>query len=61
MIKQTKIIKKEVINFKDGYHLNSKHWQNWKNTLPQLTPFLFSVIIGMALSDAGIGKTHKHA
>jgi len=35
-MKKTLILLKEIRNYKDGYHLNSKHWQKWKINLPPL-------------------------
>jgi len=35
-MKKNHILLKEIKNMKDGYYLNSSHWQNWKKTLPPL-------------------------
>jgi hypothetical protein len=42
---------------KDGHHLNSKYWQNFKNSLGPLTPKLNNILVGMILGDAHLA--HK--
>jgi predicted DNA-binding protein (MmcQ/YjbR family) len=44
--------KKEIKNIKNGYHLNSKYWQEWKKKVPALPLELKQIAIGMILSDA---------
>ena len=49
-------MKKTLILFKgayrDGHHLNSKYWQEWKKQLPALPSELTEVAVGMVLKDA---------
>ena len=58
-------MKKNIIlnirNTKDGFHLNSKYWQEWKANLPAITPELREVAIGMILSDACMYKKSSQA
>lgn len=56
-----KKIKKSINNSRDGYHFNSKHWQNYKLTVPSLPPYLFSCAYGMLLGDAGIHWVGRQA
>lgn len=53
----TRIIK----NMRDGHHLNSAYWQNYKNALPPLPPFLVEAAIGMLLGDASMYRVSTHA
>lgn len=46
--------------YKNGKHILSKYWQDWKLDQPSLTEFQYSVLIGMILSDACIIKTNKY-
>ena len=46
---------------RDGYHLNSKYWQDIKNNRPDLSPKLWNIAIGMLLGDATIYKVSKNA
>lgn len=52
---------KEIRNHKDGYHLNSKYWQDWKKKLPPIAPELREIAIGMILSDACMYKKSNHS
>lgn len=36
-MKKNLILSKEIKNYRDGYHLNSKYWQEWKKILPALS------------------------
>jgi len=47
--------------YRDGYHLNSKYWQEWKKKLPALPSELVEVAVGMVLSDACMYKVSTHA
>lgn len=55
--------KKFIKNMRDGYHLNSKYWQDWKKNLPKIQPhdFLFQLRMGMVLSDAGMSRVSREA
>lgn len=59
-MKKSLILLKEIKNYKDGYHLNSKYWQEWKNNLPELSIELKEIAIGMILSDACMYKKSKY-
>lgn len=54
---------KNIRNTRDGYHLNSKYWQEWKQTLPEIIPssILFQALIGIILSDATMYYTSREA
>lgn len=54
-------LKKNINNFKNGYHLNSKYWQNYKLSLPYLPDQLFEIAIGMILGDACMYKVSIEA
>jgi hypothetical protein len=47
--------------YRDGHHLNSKYWQEWKQKLPALPSNLMEVAVGMVLSDACMYKVSTHA
>jgi hypothetical protein len=47
--------------YKDGHHLNSKYWQEWKQNLPALPSESVEVAVGMVLSDACMYKVSTHA
>jgi hypothetical protein len=47
--------------YRDGHHLNSKYWQEWKKNLPALPSTLMEVAVGMVLSDACMYKVSTHA
>lgn len=53
--------RKPIKNTRDGYHLNSKYWQDWKNKLPLLPKELKEIAIGMILSDACMYKVSTNA
>jgi hypothetical protein len=55
------IIMKRIKNSRDGYHLNSKYWQDYKSNLPPIDPRLEAVAIGMILSDATMYRKSKEA
>ena len=52
---------KNIKNTRDGYHLNSKYWQDWKQKLPLLPEVLKEIAIGMLLSDACMYKISNNA
>ena len=52
---------KKIKNTKSGYHLNSKHWQDYKRKLPPLSDSLFSSALGMLLGDAGSRRVGREA
>lgn len=52
---------KAIKNYRDGFHLASKHWQDYKNKLPLLPTFLQEVLIGIVLGDAGMQKRGNQA
>nr|YP_009710764.1 LAGLIDADG endonuclease type 2 [Amanita thiersii]QFZ98713.1 LAGLIDADG endonuclease type 2 [Amanita thiersii] len=60
-MKKTLILSKEIRNYRDGYHLNSKYWQEWKQKILPLTAELREIAIGMVLSDACMYKKSNHA
>ena len=60
-MKKNLILSKEIKNYRDGYHLNSKYWQEWKTKLPALSLELKEIVIGMILSDACMYKKSNHA
>jgi hypothetical protein len=60
-MKKNLILAKEIKNYRDGYHLNSKYWQEWKKILPALPSELKEIAIGMILSDACMYKKSNHA
>ena len=60
-MKKNLILSKEIKNYRDGYHLNSKYWQEWKTKLPALSFELTEIAIGMIISDACMYKKSKHS
>lgn len=70
-MKKNLILAKEIKNYRDGYHLNSKYClcprtagpleQEWKKKLPALPKELKEIAIGMILSDACMYKKSNHA
>src|ERR1700679_3890416 len=60
-MKKNLILAKEIKNYRGGYHLNSKYWQEWKKKLPALPSELKEIAIGMILSDACMYKKSNHA
>ena len=52
---------KGIRNTKDGFHLNSKYWQQYKSNLPPISQRLHEIAIGMILSDATMYKKSKEA
>lgn len=52
---------KSINNMRDGHHLSSRYWQQYKNSLPMLPQHLHNVAVGMVLGDAGMFKVSKHA
>jgi len=52
---------KKITNTRDGFHLNSKHWQEWKKNLPMINAKLFQLILGMVLSDASMYRISREA
>lgn len=60
-MKKTLSLLKQIKNIKDGFHLNSKYWQDWKKSLPALPLNLKEVAIGMILGDACMYKKSNEA
>ncbi len=60
-MKRTLNLNKEIRNTRDGFHLNSKYWQEHKQKLPPLPAELFQIAVGMILSDACMYKVSNHA
>lgn len=60
-MKRTLNLNKEITNTRDGFHLNSKYWQEHKKNLPPLPVELFQIAVGMILSDACMYKVSNHA
>jgi LAGLIDADG DNA endonuclease family len=54
-------LKKEIRNYRDGHHLNSKYWQEWKKNISALPPKLREIAIGMIISDACMYKKSTEA
>lgn len=52
---------RNIQNTRDGYHLNSKYWQDWKKNIPMIGDFLFQVSLGMILSDATMYRVSRDA
>lgn len=52
---------KNIQNTRDGFHFNSRHWQDYKKQLPLLPKLLFEVCVGMILGDASLFKVSRHA
>jgi hypothetical protein len=46
-------------SFKDGFHLNSSFWQNYKKTIGNLPSRLFDIAIGCILGDASLYRVSK--
>lgn len=57
----------KIKNTLQGFHLNSKHWQDWKRLKrlclfsPNLSPTLFQLVLGIALSDAAMYRVSREA
>lgn len=60
-MKKNIILQKEIKNHKDGHHLNSKFWQEWKKNVPSLPTNFWEITIGMVLSDGSISKKSNNA
>lgn len=60
-MKKNIILLKEIKNHKDGHHLNSKFWQEWKKNVPSIPTILWEISIGMVLSDGSISKKSNNA
>lgn len=52
---------KNIKNTKNGFHLNSKYWQQWKNNRPELNNYLYQICIGMILSDCTMYRISREA
>jgi hypothetical protein len=52
---------KIIKNRKDGFHLNSHYWQNYKKSIPLLPQDLFDICVGMILGDASVYKVSSEA
>lgn len=61
MVNKTQEIVGRINNYKNGYHLNSKYWQNYKKTLPLLPKHCFQIAFGIILGDASIYKVSNQA
>ena len=48
-------------NYKNGYHLNSTYWQNYKKQFKTLPSKLFNIAIGCMLGDACMYRISKHS
>lgn len=59
MKKTILLLRKSAQVFRDGFHASSSYWQNYKIQLPPLPSNVWSVVVGMALGDAGISKKNK--
>ena len=46
---------------RDGFHLSSRYWQDYKKSLPVLPQHLFDVTIGLVLGDAGMFRVSTEA
>jgi hypothetical protein len=55
------IQKRFIKKMRDGHHLNSTYWQDWKRSLPGLTPVLREIAVAMVLSDASMQRVSKEA
>lgn len=51
----------KITNSRNGYHFNSKYWQDWKKNLPMINSKLFQLILGMVLSDATMYRVSREA
>ncbi len=60
-MKTTLLLLKAINNIRDGFHLNSPYWQNYKANLPKLPQYLFDVAVGMVFSDASMYRVSTHA
>ena len=60
-MKFTKLLLKSINNRRDGYHLASKYWQDYKKNLPLLPQHLLEVLVGIVLGDASMSKVSKEA
>lgn len=54
-------MKKNIRNTRDGHHLNSKYWQEWKKNLPPVCRTLFQSLVGIILSDASMYRVSRDA
>jgi len=52
---------KTIKNTRNGYHLNSPYWQNYKKTLPKLPQDCFDIAVGMILGDATMYYVSREA
>ena len=50
-----------IKNMRDGHHLNSKYWQNWKKRQLGMSKELYEIAFGMVLSDAGMSRKSNEA
>lgn len=60
-MKTFNVLFKSINNLRDGHHLASRYWQDYKKGLPMLPQYLREVAIGMVLGDAGMFKVSKEA
>lgn len=54
-------MKKSIKNIRDGFHVNSKYWQNWKKSIKGFSESEKQLFIGIILSDATIYRVSKEA
>jgi len=54
-------MKTNIKNILNGYHVNSKYWQDWKINRPNLNPTLFQLCLGIVLSDASMYRVSTHS
>jgi hypothetical protein len=55
------IFKRFINNIRDGHHLSSKYWQDWKKKQPELNAELMEIAIEMVLSDATMYRVSGEA
>lgn len=60
-MKSTKTLHKDINNVRDGHHLNSPYWKQYKLGLPDLPKHLVEVAVGMVISDATMYRVSTHA
>ena len=58
---KSKSRRESINNVRDGHHLNSAFWQDYKRSLSLLPPDLFAIAVGMILGDATMYKVSREA
>ena len=48
--------KRIMRNVRDGHHVNSNYWKNYRRAMPPLPPALREIATGMILGDASVSK-----